>query len=196
MLTIELLQRARRIIFVRLSTHEFLCVVALRGSIEVSWWVVGVGHPIQSHRIEQGAEALGLFDGYAWNIERLEWWIRRHCPVCWNVLASSRQIYDAQKCKQKAYRQRRKLMPIKLVVTEQEVILNPETDRHARIALLAYAASVDFENPKLAFDLRKRVDELTKAKPIRSFEGMNVGDIPDWLIEQSRGRKTDNGDDK
>ena len=191
MLTVELLQRARRIIFVRLNAYEFLCVVALRGSIEVTWWVNGIDHPIQAHRTEQGAESLGLFDGYAWNIDRLELWVRRHCPVCWNILTSRRQIYDGQKCKQKAYRERKRKMLPQIEVHENQIVLKPETDRHARVALMAYAASVDFENPKLAAELRTRIADLTEAKPIRSFEAMHVGDIPAWLIEQSQG-KADN----
>lgn len=191
MLTIDLLQRARRIVFVRLSDHEFLSIVALRGSLEVAWWVAGVGYPLRRHRLDHSAESLNLFNGYAWNMELLIAWVRRHCPVCWNVLTGSRRTYDQNKCRQKAYRQRRKIVP-QIEIKGTDFILKPETDRHARIALLAYAASVDFENPRLAAYLRDWMGDMQRNHPIRSFEGMPVGDIPDWLIEQTRGQRDDN----
>ena len=205
MLTIDLLQRARRVVFVRLSEYEFLTVVALREGMEVTWWIVGIGRPVRSHKIEHNAQRLGLFDGYAWNLERLIEWVRWHCPVCWNVLQSQRQTYDQNKCRQKAYRQRRKVMPkgvyakykVTNAVTGEEIVntfvLKPESDLHARVALLAYAESVDFENPLLATDLRKWVVDLSQQQPIRPSEGIKVSDLPDWLIEMDRNRKMISG---
>ncbi len=197
--SLEVLRRARRIVFVQVNEHEFLTIIALRDSMEVSWWGSGMSVPLKSHRVARSAESLSLFNGYAWNIERLIDWIHRHCPVCWNTLTNARQIYDTKACKQKAYRQRLKMAKglfTKYSVTNIETgeavegvfVLKPETDLHARRALLSYAESTDFENPTLATDLRAWVNYLTVAFPIQIEREDSFDYIPDWLREQSKGQ--------
>lgn len=196
LMSLEVLRRARRIIFVQVNEHEFLTITALRDSMEVNWWGSGMSSPLNSHRIARSAESLGLFNGYAWNMERLIDWVRHHCPVCWNILTSSRQIYDTKACKQKAYRQRCKMEKgvfTKYVVTKAETgeavegvfVLKPETDLHARRALLKYADSTDFENPTLAMDLRTWVNYLTVAFPIYSERESQIDHSIDWMREES-----------
>ncbi len=192
---LEVLRRARRIVFVQVSEHEFLTITALADAMEVSWWVTGMREPLRSHHIDRSAEALDLFNGRAWNLELLATWVRRHCPVCWNVLTSSRQTYDTDKCKQKAYRQRKKmnqrLTPTFRVIdlgTEEEVegafVLTPQTDIHARSALLAYADSADFENPAQSRDLRQWVKYLNATFPIQADQTQALDPDIEWMRHQ------------
>lgn len=70
------------------------------------------------------------------------------------------------------------------------VILDPINDRHARAAMLGYAKSVEPTKPDEAFKIRRfiaRLDEKDQQRKERSEE------LPDWLIEQVRGRASDNG---
>lgn len=45
-------------------------------------------------------------------------------------------------------------------------VLKPETDRHARIAMLDYARSVENDDPQLADELREWVWHVSKGKPV------------------------------
>lgn len=199
MYSVDLLRYARRIIFVQRNDYEYLTITALRESVEVGWWAVGNRSPLRSHRISQTAEALGLFDGRAWNLGVLALWVDHHCPVCWRPLTSKRQCYDTVACKQKAYRERRKMAQKILQRTVYQVtnaktgqkvegvmVMVPEQDVHARRAILAYAESLDFENPQEAQDLREWVSYLNLTFPIRMTVSEQADALPEWLVKQSR----------
>jgi hypothetical protein len=199
MYSADLLRHARRIIFVQRNEFEFMTITALRESVEVGWWSVGSRSPLRSHRIDKSAQDLGLFDGRAWNLTILAGWIERHCPVCWRPLTSKRQCYDTLACKQKAYRERKKMAQKILQRTIYHVtnaktgekidgvmVMVPEHDVHARRAILAYAESLDFENPQEAQDLREWVSYLNLTFPIRMTVTEQSDALPEWLVKQSR----------
>lgn len=192
----DFLRRARQIVFYQVNTLEFLTILAQRSATEVSWWAVGMRQPLQTHRITQSAEGLGLFDGRAWNLTALERWVRRHCRVCWGTLQSDRQTYCSNKCRQSAYRKRIKMIEglyPKYTVVKTETgetvsgvfVLKPEKDIHARIALLAYSQSVQFENPTLAQDLDAWLAMLNES-PLIQVSIRRSDELPEWIIEQSR----------
>ena len=63
-------------------------------------------------------------------------------------------------------------------------VLNVEGDPHARMAVLAYAQSIQVENPTLCADLRRWVADLNHYQPLRvsavqdASGGLSWSDLP------------------
>lgn len=104
----ELMVHARRRVFVRVSDDEYLVIIALQRTVSVLRWCKGDPEPINVETVWQSAAALGLHDGQAWDIQALATWISKHCVVCWKPLEGKQMTYCSRKCRQKAYRERRK----------------------------------------------------------------------------------------
>lgn len=69
------------------------------------------------------------------------------------------------------------------------VVLDPIRDRHARVAMLALAASMEPTEPETAFKIKQFISRLDEGD--QRQRKAKEDEIPDWLIDQERIR--DNG---
>lgn len=102
---------SRRHVFISLESGEYLLVSALSRLTEVSRFRAADGELLSSAYVESTAVALGLYDGRGWHLAKLATWLEndlRTCPVCGRAVTSKRATYDRAKCRQAAYRKRRK----------------------------------------------------------------------------------------
>ncbi len=104
----EVMLFAKQHVFVRVQDGEYLIISNLRQDVSVSRWCRGDNEPATIQYTGEDARALGLFDGDAWDIQKLARWVAGHCVVCWKPLTGKQKLYDSHKCQQKAWRQRNK----------------------------------------------------------------------------------------
>lgn len=101
---------SRRHVFVSLESGEYLLISALTRLTEVSRFRAD-GELLTSAYVERSAVELGLYDGRGWHLQKLATWLEndlRTCPICGRAVTNKRAIYDQAKCRQAAYRKRRR----------------------------------------------------------------------------------------
>lgn len=102
---------SRRHVFISLESGEYLLVSALTRLTEVSRFRAADGELLGSSYVERSAAELGLYDGRGWHLLKLATWLEndmRTCPICGRAVTNKRATYDRPKCRQAAYRKRRK----------------------------------------------------------------------------------------
>lgn len=102
---------ARRRVFISQPDGEFLMISALAWCVEITRFRASDNEFIGSTFVEPSAVALGLFDGKGWKLVKLVGWLKndlRTCPICGRAVTNRRAKYDRAKCRQAAYRKRRK----------------------------------------------------------------------------------------
>lgn len=107
----EVMGYAQHHVFVAVSDQEYLIVSALRQMVEIARFRAADSEMLNSVYFERSARDLGLYDGHGWQLFKLATWLEndlRTCPVCGRAVTNRRATYDRAKCRQAAYRKRKR----------------------------------------------------------------------------------------